>query len=209
MVGRIAGAGIRLVHEILGPEMPVEMPDDLETLGSGIFGRRGTVLSFLYLSTLGFPFKWAKQRGGLKVEWIGLYSDYTTMRLGLSPKRATWMEMWMRKLAEAGKTTAKEMEQGLGRLGFAANALTWERPFLGPLYAWTSAVRNKVGVLRIPTMLRTILWFLADRTLEGGSLQEPLPLRQDSDAEVVFLQMQKQLKREHGLEVFSKAQAVT
>ena len=187
--GRIAGAGIRLVHEVLGPEMPVEMlifADDLETLGSGISGRRGTVLSFLYLSTLGFPFKWAKQRGGLKVEWIGLYSDYTTMRLGLSPKRATWMEMWTRKLAEAGRTTAKEMEQGLGRLGFAANALTWERPFLGPLYAWTSAVRNKVGMLRIPTMLRTILWFLADRTLEGGSLQEPPPLRQDSDNEVVF-----------------------
>ena len=87
--GRIAGAGIRLVHEFLGPEMPIEMfifADDLESLSAGLRGRRGTVLSFLFLSTLGFPFKWAKQRGGLKVEWIGLYTDYTTMRLGLFSK---------------------------------------------------------------------------------------------------------------------------
>ena len=98
--GRIAGAGIRLVHELLGPEMPIEMlifADDLESLGAGLRGRRGTVLSFLFLSTLGFPFKWAKQRGGLKVEWIGLNTDNTTMRLGLSPKRAAWMEGWTRR----------------------------------------------------------------------------------------------------------------
>ena len=187
--GRIAGAGIRLVHEFLGPEMPIEMlifADDLESLGAGLRGRRGTVLSFLFLSTLGFPFKWAKQRGGLKVEWIGLYTDYTTMRLGLSPKRAAWMEGWTRKLASTGRVTAKEMEQGLGRLGFAANALTWERPFLGPLYSWTAAIRNKTGVLRIPTMLRTILWFLADRAAEGGSLQAPPPLRKGEEDNVIF-----------------------
>ena len=187
--GRIAGAGIRLVHEFLGPEMPIEMlifADDLESLGARLRGRRGTVLSFLFLSTLGFPFKWAKQRGGLKVEWIGLYTDYTTMRLGLSPKRAAWMEGWSRKLATTGRVTAKEMEQGLGRLGFAANALTWERPFLGPLYSWTAAIRNKIGVLRIPTMLRTILWFLADRTAEGGSLQAPPPLKEGKEDNVIF-----------------------
>ena len=39
--GRIAGSGIRLVHEILGPKLPVEMlifADDLETIGSGVCG---------------------------------------------------------------------------------------------------------------------------------------------------------------------------
>jgi hypothetical protein len=78
------------------------------------------------------------------------------------------------------------MEQGLGRLGFAANALTWERPFLGPLYSWTAARRNKTGLLRIPTMLRTILWFLAERTAEGGSLQAPPPLNGGTDDHVIF-----------------------
>ena len=73
-------------------------------------------------------------------------------------------------MAQAGRTTAKEMEQGLGRLGFAANALTWERPVLGPLYAWSAAVRSKTGFLRIPAMLRTIFWFLAERNPGWGQL---------------------------------------
>ena len=197
--GRIAAAGIRLTHEIIGPERPIEMlifADDLESLGAGLEGRRGIVLAYLYLSTMGFPFKWSKQRGGLKVEWIGLFTDYTTMRLGLSPSRSAWMETWTRKMAVLGRATSKEMEQGLGRLGFAANALTWERPFLGPLYAWTSAVRNKRGILRIPAMLRTILWFLAERTGDGGSLQEPAPLRTTDRADVTFFTDAK--ATEHG-----------
>lgn len=187
--GRIAASGIRLTHELLGPERPIEMlifADDLESLGAGIQGRRGIVLSYLYLATMGFPFKWSKQRGGLKVEWIGLFTDYTTMRLGLSESRAAWMENWTRKMAQTGRTTSKEMEQGLGRLGFAANALTWERPFLGPLYAWSAAVRTKKGLLKIPAMLRTIFWFLAKRTRDGGSLQEPTPIRTDNEADLVF-----------------------
>ena len=47
-------------------------------------------------------------------------------------------------------------------------------------------MRNKTGMLRIPTMLRTILGFLAERTQDGGSLQEPPPLRRKDDAGVIF-----------------------
>ena len=82
--GRIAGAGLRLCHELLGREHPVELllfADDLEALGNGQHGRRGIVLTFLYLAAMGFPFKWSKQRGGLKVEWIGLCTDYINMSL--------------------------------------------------------------------------------------------------------------------------------
>eukprot|EP00435_Cladocopium_sp_Y103_P043344 s193_g12.t1 len=71
---RIAGAGVSLVHELLGPKMPVELlifADDLEALAADTGGRRGITLSFLFLSVLGFPFKWAKQRGGLRVEQDG------------------------------------------------------------------------------------------------------------------------------------------
>ena len=187
--GRIAGSGLRLVHELLGPEMPIELlifADDLEALGTEQKGRRGIVLAYLFLATLGFPFKWAKQRGGLKVEWIGLYTDYTTMKLGLSETRAKWMENWTRKLSLLGKVTAKEMEQGLGRLGFSASALWWEKPFLGPLYSWTAAIRTKRGSLKIPTMLRTILSFLADRVANGGSLQSPFECQQTDEGMVTF-----------------------
>lgn len=145
------------------------------------------MLAFLHLSTLGFPFKWAKQRGGMHVEWIGLYSDYPTYRLGLSPKRAQWMADWVGGLAEKGVVTAKQFEQGLGRLGFAAMALVWERPFLGPLYAWSSAVQSKKGNLHIiPAMPRTILLYLAQRFKNGGELQEPLPLDAPEAEELLF-----------------------
>eukprot|EP00435_Cladocopium_sp_Y103_P066703 s951_g29.t1 len=176
---RIAGAGVRLVHELLGPEMPIEaliFADDLEALAADAGGRRGVTLCFLFLSTLGYPFKWSKQRGGLRVEWIGLYADYPTYRLGLSPSRATWMRNWVLEMATKGSCTSKTFEQGLGRLGFAALALVWERPFLGPLYSWSAAIRNKRGQMRIPAMLRAILLFLATRFEEGGQLQEPPPL---------------------------------
>ena len=174
--GRIAASGLRLTHELLGPRFPVELlifADDLEALGADLEGRRGIVCAYVLLSCFGFPFKWSKQRGGMKVEWIGLYADYTSMKLGLSPKRAGWLSEWVLKLAVSGKITAKEMEQGLGRLGFAANALTWERPFLGPFYSWTAAIRGKRGILKIPVMLRTLLYFLHKRLSTGHSLQDP------------------------------------
>ena len=135
--------------------------DDLKGLGANLMGRRGIAMAFVLLGTLGFPFKWAKQRGGLKVEW-------TAMQLGLSPKRACCMFNWARSVSLKGFITVKEMEQGLGRLGFSANALTWERPFLGPLYSWM-AIRHKKGRLRIPVMLCTLRFFLRERFC-GGSL---------------------------------------
>ena len=187
--GRIAGAGIRLVHELLGPTMPIELlifADDLEALGANFMGRRGIAMAFILLAAFGFPFKWAKQRGGLKVEWIGLYADYTAMKLGLSPKRAAWMSNWARSVSLKGFITAKEMEQGLGRLGFSANALTWERPFLGPLYSWTAAIRQKRGCLRIPVMLRTLLFFLHERLENGGSLQDPPPQQVAGNFDLTF-----------------------
>ena len=187
--GRISGSGIRLTHEMLGPSMPVELlifADDLEALAADAGGRRGIVLAFLFLSALGFPFKWSKQRGGVRVEWIGLYSDYPTFRLGLSPKRVQWMTEWVSSLATRGVTTAKEFEQGLGRLGFASMALIWEKPFLGPLYSWSSAVQSKKGPLRLPAMLRTILLYLARRFKEGGELQTPPPLGNQDSEELLF-----------------------
>eukprot|EP00435_Cladocopium_sp_Y103_P068936 s20_g32.t1 len=187
---RIAGCGVRLVHELLGPSMPIELlifADDVESIASDAGGRRGITLSFLFMSVLGFPFKWSKQRGGLRVEWIGLFTDYPSYRLGLSPKRAAWMRNWVHALATKGVTTSKEFEQGLGRLGFSALALVWERPFLGPLYAWAAATRNKRGALRIPAMLRALLLFLSKRFEEGGELQEAPPLVAPGDGEEKLL----------------------
>ena len=90
-------------------------------------------------------------------------TNYPHHQLGLSKKRADWLVEWLQDKAVKGRVSAKEFSQGLGRLGFAAIALDWERPFLGPLHAWASAVQAKVGVLTIPTMLRVLCRWLAGR----------------------------------------------
>lgn len=127
------------MHELLGPQMPIELlifADDVEAIAASPGGRRGITLAFLFLSCLGFPFKWAKQRGGLRVEWIGLFTDYTTYKLGLSPRRADWMHNWVLKLAKEGTTTSKFFDQGLGRLGlrspYTGKNLSWDHFTVGP-----------------------------------------------------------------------------
>ena len=76
---RIAACGIRATHHLLGPGYPMDMllyADDLEALGIGR-GRQGIPLCYLFLSVLGYPFKWAKTRGGYCVEWLGMETDYS------------------------------------------------------------------------------------------------------------------------------------
>ena len=77
------------------------------------------------------------------------------------------------KTRGSGSVTARDMFQGLGRLGFAAIALDWERPFLGPLYAWSSAIQGKTGPMKLPVMLRVLMSWLADRLEGGDRLQKP------------------------------------
>ncbi|CAE7312401.1 abhd17c, partial [Symbiodinium microadriaticum] len=176
---RIAACGVRLVYHLLGPRFPLDLllyADDLESLGRTPAGRQGIPLSYLFLATLGYPFKWPKTRGGFRVEWLGMETDYPGHQLGLSKKRADWLVEWLRDKATRGRVSAKEFSQGLGRLGFAAMALDWERPFLGPLHAWSSAVQTKVGTLTVPTMLRVLCLWLAERLEAGGRLQRPAPL---------------------------------
>ncbi|CAE7346838.1 DSK1 [Symbiodinium sp. KB8] len=110
------------------------------------------------------------------LESLGMETDYPGHQLGLSKKRADWLVEWLRDKATRGRVSAKEFSQGLGRLGFAAMALDWERPFLGPLHAWSSAVQTKVGTLTVPTMLRVLCLWLAERLEAGGRLQRPAPL---------------------------------
>ena len=138
------------------------------------------------------------------MEWIGLYTDYATFRLGLSPRRSAWMCTWVGSLAASGKVTQKVFEQGLGRLGFSASALLWERPFLGPLYSWNAAVRGKRGTFKIPAMLRAILLFLTNRIKAGGDLHTPPPLGRPDGEHLLFLRMLRLQNIRLGLEAIDK-----
>ncbi|CAE7923836.1 unnamed protein product, partial [Symbiodinium sp. KB8] len=103
-------------------------------------------------------------------EWLGMETDYQAISWPLEEESRLASRL-ARDKATRGRVTAKEFAQGLGRLGFAAIALDWERPFLGPLHAWSSAVQTKLGMLTVPTMLKVLCLWLAERLEAGGRLQ--------------------------------------
>ena len=129
---RIAACGIRATHHLLGrcPRDLLLYADDLESVATTKRGRIAIVLSYCYLTAFGYPFKWSKTTKRYRVEWLGMETEYSSYRLGLTEKRATWLVTWLRDKVRAGKVTAKEMAQGLGRLGFAAISLAFPRAAL-------------------------------------------------------------------------------
>ena len=165
---------------MLGPGFPLDMllyADDLESMGRGAKGRRGIPLSYLYLAALGYPFKWAKTRGRFRVEWLGMETEYPSYKLGLSLKRATWLVEWLRGLAESGKAEARSFAQRLGRLSLGET-------LSGPLHAWSSAIQEKSGPLTLPTMIRVLCGWLAERLEnDGGEGAAPLSFFTDAKAE--------------------------
>ncbi|CAJ1397895.1 unnamed protein product [Effrenium voratum] len=55
---------------------------------------------------MGTPFKWCKFRGGLELDYVGFYFDYTRFEAGLSEKRTTWLVQWIEGLErDKGRTT--------------------------------------------------------------------------------------------------------
>ena len=56
-------------------------------------------------------------------------TEYNSYRLGLTKKRADWLVNWLREVVIASSVVARDMSQGLGRLGFAAIALDGEKGF--------------------------------------------------------------------------------
>ena len=116
---RIAAAGLRAVRHLLG-KIPLGLLLYAESLATTARGRVGIVLSYLYLSAMGYPFKWSKTRGGFRVEWLGMETEYSSYKLGLAQKRASWLVNWLREKVRDGQVTSREMAQSLGRLGFAA-----------------------------------------------------------------------------------------
>lgn len=55
-----------------------------------------------------------------------------------------------------------------GRVGFASLCLPWERPFLGPLYAWAAAIMGQKGEMQVPWAILFILGWVKKRKEEIG-----------------------------------------
>ena len=65
-------------------------------------------------------------------------TEYSSYRLGMGE-----LALHLAKRQGVfGKGYGQGDAAGPGRLGFAAIALNWQRPFLGPLHAWSSAIER-------------------------------------------------------------------
>ncbi|CAE7852964.1 unnamed protein product, partial [Symbiodinium microadriaticum] len=64
-----ASHDVLLNHRIRCLDKILLFADDVEMIGGDKRGRRGIVLAYALLASLGFPFKWSKTKGGLNVQW--------------------------------------------------------------------------------------------------------------------------------------------
>ena len=78
-----------------------------------------------------------------------------------------------RELSQGWPGRSERDGPGPGRLGFAAVSVDWETPFLGPLYAWSSAIQGKSGPMQMPAMIKVLFCWLAERLETGDRLQRP------------------------------------
>ena len=69
----------------------------------------------------------------------------------------------MRNISEEKMVDFRLFAAGLGRLGFAATGLPWEKPFLGPVYVWSAAIRQQSGKVYVPWAILIILDWIASR----------------------------------------------
>jgi hypothetical protein len=98
-------------------------------------------------------------------------------RIGISWRRQEWLVKWITgKLAQPA-VLAREIREGLGRLGFAAGPLEHLRPFLGPVYAWC-AVTHPSAYVAMPLLLRIVFELLLGATLAKRVIHCREPRRQ-------------------------------
>lgn len=145
--------------------------DDIRSQSHGPESYESLLLGIFAWVVMGTPLSWKKLRGGLKIDWIGYYLDYTRFEIGINEARAVWLINWMGKILADGLVHMRSMAQGLGRLGFSSGVLEWCRPFLAPIYSWVSAAPES-AILTIPPLIRlTLTWI--NSQLQSGRRTTP------------------------------------
>ena len=164
---RLLGGLVRLAHGLFGKQWPLELlayADDVEATAGTEREREGIVLVIFLWTILGAPLKLGKFRGGFQVDWIGLAIDNRIYALGISLSRAAWVVRWTDEVVKSKSMEVISFAGGVGRINFAANALLYERPWLGPLYAWSSTMQlSGAKSASVPWGVKFILFWIAKR----------------------------------------------
>ncbi len=163
--GRLAAGLLRALHHVGEPALEawiLLVADDFKIESTAADPERAVLFLLWLMVILDVPLQWHKSRGGADLEWVGYSFSLASHSLGLSTSRAAWAVAWCTRHATAGGGTIGELREGVGRLSFAVGALTFDAPFLSPLYAYIAVCRSS-GYRRYPRFVRITLQYLADR----------------------------------------------
>ena len=163
--GRLAGAIFRMVMRILQrqPCFQLLFADDLKWVVGGPTKYLDLWTMIVGWLLVGTPFSWKKFRGGVALDFVGFWTDYSRFRVGLSEKRADWVIKTIDLLEQANFVmSGRSFSELLGRLGFASQAVPWIRPLLGVLYSWDS-VLSPFMAARIPSLAAASLCLVRQR----------------------------------------------
>lgn len=172
--GRLAGLLFRMVLRILKtqPCFQLLFADDLKLVVGGASKYCDLWTMLLAWIMAGTPFSWRKFRGGIALDYVGFWTDYKRFRIGLSEKRAAWVMKVINDLEAAQYVmTGRAFAELLGRLGFAAQAVPWLRPLLGPLYVWESILTPFMAA-RMPALVILTLKLVVERFGRGEFTSE-------------------------------------
>ena len=166
--GRLAAAIHRAGLTILGPELPLWVllfADDFNLTGSGATFARAILAFVWWLVILGVPISWKKSKGGLVYTWVGYEISLRDWKLGVSATRAEWVIGWLSRSMEARRVNTGDLREALGRMVFVYGALSYDKPFLAPLFVFLSL--HPAGVeRRLPLYARIVMKWLRDRLQE-------------------------------------------
>ena len=136
--------------------------DDLQ-IAAGGSNRWLTIWRFLVcLIMAGVPFAYHKFRGGLQLDFVGYWLDYTRFSLGIAERRVRWILDFVASLERDGSLVeVRRYQEFHGRLGFM---LPWIRPFLAPGYAWLAKAKPG-AVMKVPDAVSFCNAFIRDKLM--------------------------------------------
>lgn len=141
--GRVIGVAVRSCHRVMGRRMGLLYliyADDGWLAATGArFWKKILMWLFLY-ELLEIPITWKKVRGGTEVDWTGYHLNVAKFERGVNESKRKWIIGWIDGKLQQGGVVVRELKSVLGRLSFVAGALRHVRPFLAPLFSWSSTL---------------------------------------------------------------------
>ena len=148
--------------------------DDFKWVASGGNKFINFILVLWVTESMGFGLTWKKCRGGIEFDYVGFWCDYKHYHLGISESRAAWLVKWIGSLLKNEGVLVRDFVGGLGRLMYAAGVLERVKPFLGPIFAWASAVPGG-SYLQFPHFIAMCLrWIMQKLQQPGGRVMSSL-----------------------------------